>query len=174
MAAKKSDSFFVRAQNTLGTSFDEASIDIGFAVDALGESVLRIHNVQVQFLDSDNTLNPIEPNAQQTASANWQITTQSQSSLVAASDKSVIATGSLYSAGSDVATLDNAKMLSHDIDVNPQDWTNGYLVGVESLFFGGVRNGNWASGNMICSIVMECTTEKLSKAAAIALSLSQQ
>ena len=42
----KSDSFFIRASvdGTLG-AFEQTTIDLGAYVDALGKSVLRIHNI---------------------------------------------------------------------------------------------------------------------------------
>jgi hypothetical protein len=49
----KSDSFFIRASLLVGNlgSFKQDSIDLGAYVDALGKSVLRIHNVAVTFSD---------------------------------------------------------------------------------------------------------------------------
>jgi len=42
----RSDSFFIRATvETDGTTFAQASIDLGSFVDALGKTVLRIHNI---------------------------------------------------------------------------------------------------------------------------------
>ena len=53
----KSDSFFIRAQvnakNDL--SFNQVSVDLGAYVDALGKSVLRIHNIAVQVTDATGT-----------------------------------------------------------------------------------------------------------------------
>jgi len=45
----KSDSFFIRGLTTApGGSYVENAIDIGHVVDALGKTVMRIHNVQAQ------------------------------------------------------------------------------------------------------------------------------
>ena len=43
----KSDSFFIRAQVNANNdlSFNQVGIDLGAYVDALGKSVLRIHNI---------------------------------------------------------------------------------------------------------------------------------
>jgi len=55
----KSDSFFIRASVTgNGTTYAETSIDLGAFVDALGKSVLRIHNVQARIIDADNLSTP--------------------------------------------------------------------------------------------------------------------
>ena len=59
-------------------------------------------------------------------------------------------------------------------DIAPQDWKNGYLVGVDSMFLGIDGNGTATSGNIIVSIVMECTLETATQASATALALSQQ
>jgi hypothetical protein len=57
-------------------------------------------------------------------------------------------------------------------DVLPQRWTNGFIVGVDSLFLG--INTRGMNADVRCDIVMECTVEKLSQNAAVALALSQQ
>eukprot|EP01045_Picozoa_sp_COSAG04_P033581 COSAG04_NODE_7006_length_1211_cov_1.136691_4_plen_60_part_01 len=50
----RSDSFFIRAtlnaDNT--NTYQQTGIDLGAYVDALGKSVLRIHNIAVAFSDS--------------------------------------------------------------------------------------------------------------------------
>ena len=171
MAAKKSDSFFIRAQNTVTGAFVESTIDLGSFVDALGQSVLRIHNIQVQWADVDPLLN-LEPAQDNTAFAIWQLTTQTQATMVTAFDKAVVSSGSLYMGGSD--TTDSAFFMNESADVNLSEWRNGYLIATESLYLGTFRNGDWASGDMTCTLVLECTVEKLSKEAALALALSQQ
>ena len=46
----KSDSFFIRASTSFnGTTYAQSSVDLGAYVDALGKSVLRIHNISVQW-----------------------------------------------------------------------------------------------------------------------------
>ena len=48
----RTDSFFIRATApTDGTNFAQTAIDLGSYVDALGKSVLRIHNISVQYGD---------------------------------------------------------------------------------------------------------------------------
>ena len=64
-------------------------------------------------------------------------------------------------------------LASHALDNAPQAWTNGYLIGVETMYFGGSASDGWI-GDVYCSIVMECTSESLTQAAAMALALSQQ
>ena len=171
MAVKKSDSFFIRAQNTVTGAFVESTIDLGSFVDALGQSVLRIHNIQVQFLDTTPT-NNLEPTRDTTAFAIWQLTTQTQTANITAFDKAVVSSGSLYMGGAD--NSDSSVYAADSVDINLSEWRNGYLIATESLYLGTFRNGNWNSGDMTCSIMLECTVEKLSKEAALALALSQQ
>jgi len=165
----KTDSFFVRAQTDFnGTTFAQTSIDLGAYVDALGKSVLRIHNVSVQWGSPTNTIT-ITPNAEERNS--FQLTTQSQNSMVDIVDKSVIASGSLSaSAGANGEML----TLTDALDVAPQHWTQGYLVGVEQIYLGVDSTSAVNLALASCNIVLECTVETLSSAAAMALALSQQ
>ena len=60
------------------------------------------------------------------------------------------------------------------LDIAPQQWTNGYLVGVDSMFLGVDGSGTAVSGNVDIAIVLECTLESATQASATALALSQQ
>lgn len=170
---KATDSFFLRFGSVAtNAGFTQIAVDLGAFVDALGQSVLRIHNCSVQFTDETGINNAFAAGAGQTAHTMWQITTQSQDALIRQSDKSVVACGSLVGAGYSGAA--GLAMLSESANLNPMEFTNGYLVAVEQLYFGTEQNGNWSSGPMYVDIVLECTVEKLSKEAALALALSQQ
>jgi hypothetical protein len=166
----KSDSFFIRAKVlSAGGSYTENSIDLGAYVDALGKSVLRIHNIAVQ--TSTGTMGgdwAIPANTQTNLS--YQLTTQTQTALVDATDKSVIATGRLDIANN--AGTTGYTFLSHDSDILPQTWNNGYLVAVEQIYLAADADPQLANGEVV--IVMECTVETLSQNAAMALALSQQ
>jgi hypothetical protein len=78
----KTDSFFIRASvDTNTTTFAQASVDLGAYVDALGKSVLRIHNIATQYGD------PVDAPTVSANSTNviaFQLTTQSQSAMVGA------------------------------------------------------------------------------------------
>jgi len=173
MAARRTDSFFIRRSVALpnDANFYENTVDLGAFVDALGESVLRIHNIAVQFTDSTGRGLQILA-ASDSAAAQFQLTTQAQGDMVKANDKSVIATGIVYGQNAFTASSE-FPLLSHDMDVLPQLWTAGYLVAVESIYLGGSASAGWTE-DVYCSIVMECTSEKMSKAAGLALALSQQ
>ena len=168
----KSDSFFIRAKvsGLTGGAFDQTSIDLGAYVDALGKSVLRIHRVSTQYVFG-NFLAPTCAVANTEAVANWQLTTQSQNALVDATDKSVISTGNFQSVNA-TAVANHYSFSTQDVDINPEDWTNGYLVGVEQIYLGGEA----ANFEQPCDVivVLECTVETLSSSAAMALALSQQ
>ena len=163
----KSDSFFIRAKvDWNGTTYAQNNIDLGAYVDALGKSVLRIHRCEVVW---DSPLDVPAVTATQNHLANFQLTTQSQSALVEATDKSVISSGTLYmSAGGGGETV----TMSERMNIGPQAWTNGYLVGVEQIYVGVDQTMTICSGEF--SVVLECTVETLSSAAAMALALSQQ
>ena len=157
MAKKMSDSFFIRksllTDNT--GSFVQTEIDLGSYVDALGMAVLRIHNIAVAWTDSSGNA------AQVLASSD------------SAADRSVVSSGIVDAQNS--FGSDEFPLVSHDMDNLPQLWTNGYLIATETLYLGGEASSGWvAAEDLTCSIIMECTVEKMSKEAALALALSQQ
>lgn len=170
----KSDSFFIRKTVDINNNntFQQGAIDLGAYVDALGKSVLRIHNVQVTY--SDNTGRSSEINAGDVGVAQFQLTTQSQTDIVRDDDKSVITSGRIH-----MANLVNppAQGLATEVSdangLNLHEWTNGYLVGVETIYLGGSASTGFM-GDVYCTIVAECTVETLSSSAAMALALSQQ
>ena len=100
----RSDSFFIRATLDCGNSnvFQQESIDLGAYVDALGKSVLRIHNIAVQVTNATGTTVRMVNGAGNGVAANgkaqFQLTTQTQGQMITGLDKSVIATGQLTAA----------------------------------------------------------------------------
>ena len=164
----KSDSFFIRAEVAdNGTTFNETSIDLGAYVDALGKSVLRIHNVAHRWTTANN--NAPFPGAATVAAAQWQLTTQSQSQIVGMTDKSLISSGHLDAQANGASEL---VLLTDEVDVSPQKWTNGYLVAVEQIYLGFDQSvATFCDG---AELILECTVETMTSAAAMALALSQQ
>lgn len=164
----KTDSFFIRTTKDLGNTntYHEKSIDLGAFVDALGKSVLRIHNIDVAFTDNTGRSNVVSA----PCAAQFQLLTQSQTDIVLPSDKSVVASGrvNVDGTGSSLPTW-----TGNNLDIGPQHWTNGYLVGVETMYLGGAASTGF-DGDVYCTVVMECTVETLSEKAAMALALSQQ
>ena len=170
--AKKSDTFFIRAKTTTNDgTFAYSEIDLGAFVDALGQSVLRIHSVAVQFLGNGTDF----AWAGQAATANagetvgWNLTTQIKDNLVDFTDKSLIASGYITAAGDGTKCV----MIDEVEDVNPSSWRGGYLVATESIYLG-VDSVSAINPECDINLMLECTVEKLTKEAALALALSQQ
>jgi hypothetical protein len=168
----KSDSFFIRASVNCGqaASFNQEEIDLGAYVDALGKSVLRIHNIAISFTDSTGT-SP-EMDASSAAAAQFQLTTQSQSDTVLQDNKSVIASG-LVNSRRAITGTGVASSTSESFDNLPQLWTNGYLVAVDAIYLGGEASAGF-NEDVYCSATLECTVETMNQASAMALALSQQ
>ena len=174
----RSDSFFIRAQVNANNdlSFNQIAVDLGAYVDALGKSVLRIHNIAVQVTDDTATTVRMAAGGASgegiNGKAQFQLTTQTQTSMVSGLDKSVIATGQLTA-----VNLDNAvsfpSIVSESFDNLPQMWTNGYLVAVDTIYLGGSASAGFDE-DVYFTLVMECTVETMTQAAAMALALSQQ
>ena len=163
----KTDSFYIRSTATYNsTTFVQEAIDLGAFVDALGKSVLRIHNISVQYGTPPSI---VVPTANSDNTNSFQLTTQSQTGMVTLNDKSVVASGSLSFAG---GPNTECLYLSESLDAAPQHWTQGYLVAVEQLYLG--IDASSDDGPDIVSICLECTVETLSEKAAMALALSQQ
>ena len=168
----RSDSFFIRAQVNAGdtNAFAQVAIDLGAYVDALGKSVLRIHNIAPQFTDSTGTSATLDADA--TAAAQFQLTTQTQTSMITGLDKSMIASG-MINAVNQEAAAGIASVVSESFDNAPQLWTNGYLIAVDTIYLGGQASTGFAE-DVFVTLVMECTVETMTQAAAMALALSQQ
>ena len=177
----KSDSFFIRSIVTSdGTTYTESEIDLGSFVN-LGVSkstLLRIHNISVQITDFDSVEDSIS--GASAIKIAHQLTTQKQTALVTANNKSLVCSGSMQTYVTQVApdgsvVADFATgFATHDFDVAPQQFTKGYLVGVDSLFLAVNQNAVLASGNVKVAYVMECTLEPATQANSVALALSQQ
>ena len=166
----RTDSFFIRTSATvpdpsLGPGFNQVAVDLGAYVDALGKSVLRIHNVQVQYGNAGENI-ASQPGAQ--SEVNFQLTTQSQTALVDLSNRSVVASGCLRIMFDAAGIL---TVVNESMDAGPQDFTDGYLIAVEQMYLG-VAQGVQLLSNV--SLVLECTVETMTQAAAMALALSQQ
>ena len=177
----KSDSFFIRqtldCANLAGPAgFEQVEIDLGAYVSALGKSVLRIHNIAVAVTDNAGRSPDIAAGGSggeaKNAAVNFQLTTQTQTNIVVASNKSVVASGLLNACNLD-ATAGVASVVSESFDNLPQLWTNGYLIATESMYLGGSASTHWTD-DIYVSVTLECTVETMSQASAMALSLSQQ
>jgi len=150
----------------------QTTIDLGAYVDALGKSVLRIHNIEYEWAQKDGSAPTMAANT--ASEAIWQLTTQSQTAIVPLSNKSVIGKGQLWARNSDSAV--NSPTQNYQDSHAPQHFTDGYLVAVEQIYLGGFGGADWTNTTdmLACNMVLECTVETLSQSAAMALSLSQQ
>lgn len=182
MARAKTDSFFIRQElDITGTAaWVNAEVPLGSFVDALGETVLRIHEVRVKY-QTTNSNGPPSPVMTNPGSGyiSYALTTQPYDSndTPTLDNRSIISSGSLvYFVGNGgvSATGNNYVSINDVTDVSPEDWgDDGYLVGVDAIYLNGLQDPEMGTGNTI-SIVMRCTSEKLTKGAAMSLALSQQ
>ena len=172
---KKEDSFFIRhTVTTNGTTFTQEAIDLGAFVDALGMSILKVHNVSVQYQNQSNTVLPIMPATQSTSKISWQLTTQSQSAIINLGERTVFGSGHL-TVGNTASTSYAPTIVYETEDVNAQDWMNGYAIAVDQVDLG-VDNSATLLSSQECdvTVLLECTVERLNKESALALALSQQ
>jgi hypothetical protein len=153
-------------------------MDLGAFVDALGKSVLRVLAVEVIWSDYKGTSLLVDD--QEVAAAQYQLTTQTQTAIVRADNKSLIASGHIIAGASPIfvgfAGAHYPANNTQIMDIGPQRWTNGYLVGVDSIYLGGTASTlGWDDNEYpYCTVILECVSETLSQSAAMALALSQQ
>jgi hypothetical protein len=170
----KSDSFFIRAkvqQAAASNDFVQSEIDLGSYVN-LGVSkstLLRIHNISTQIVDESAKMSGPYKSGN-VLNIGYQLTTQSHTALVDLTDKSVVASGrySVMVGAADEFFEADTK------DVMPQDWTKGYLIGVDSLFLSMDADQNSDVGAYDLCICLECTLENATQSNSVALALSQQ
>jgi len=175
MAMAKSDHFFIRAQvDNSVNNYEETVIDLGAFVDALGKSILRIHSISVHYNSTANPGNGLTLLANNNNCLTWQLSTQPQTDVSSFADKSIIAMGQTNFASQVVAGLTNVAEVGDRVD---QRWSDGYLVAVEQIYLGfeGGSQAGWSVvGDPNCTIIMDCTVEKMTETAAMSLALSQQ
>jgi len=119
-------------------------------------------------VDTDNLSTPSKDNTNYFAG--FQLLTQTQTGLVGFTERALIAAGTLTVGEANGAI----SAMTETNDLMPQDFTNGYLVAVDTVFLGVDQNIASDLGEIKAEIIMECTVETLSQSAAMALALSQQ
>jgi hypothetical protein len=167
------NSFFIRALVTPGNSgtYVESEIDLGSYTN-LGSSkpeVLRIHNIRAAMTNNGGEVPEMTTNTADVSS--WQLCTQTQSGLVLMTDDAFVAGGRGAFRNPDGS--DNAPTQVMEEQVLPQDFTAGYVVAVPSLFLGATAGTDFTEA-VNYSVILECTTEPMSKANAVSLAISQQ
>ena len=171
------DPFLIRHDITFsnaGQTVNQNSLDLGSYTN-LGSSkpeILRIHRMDFLVTAADGELPDIAADA--TATVQWQMTTQDNgtTALVLASDDSYVAGAALSYRNTDGA---GARQPSQGIEQNvlPQDFIGGYAIAVPSLFFTGFVDADFEE-DVVVSVVLQCTTESMSKSSAVSLAISQQ
>ena len=174
----KSESFFIRATVTPDDSatFVQTSIDLSPYVNALGKSILKIKAIEGEWCQAtDGAIPNGAPfmDAETSAEAVWQLTTQNNNTLVSLDDRTTIAKGMLWAHNQDNASAVPAQV--YNDSHLPQHYSDGFLVAVEEIYLGAYAGSNWAaSSNLTFNIVLECEVMTLTQSAAMALALSQQ
>ena len=173
MAKKNEMTFLIRSQvvtDGAGT-YADVEIDLGSYTN-LGSSkpeVLRIHKLHYFVTDANGQYPSMTGDTG--GSLSWQLCTQQQTALVQPTNDSFVAGGVGGYRNADTGTFPPNQ--STEATVVPQDYVNGYLVAVPSLFLAGLSTTNWAEAVNI-SIIMECSTEPMDKNDAVSLAISQQ
>ncbi len=168
------NTFLIRAQVLLSNAsdtFNQSEVDLGSYTN-LGSSkpeVLRIHSAHWYLQDSGGAIPDMGAN--KAGEVTWQITTTSQSATILANDDSWLMGGHAGVRNSDGST--NPPSDAWDSSLMPQDFVAGQVVAVPSLFLGGFI-GDEFTQDAYLTVILECTTEAMSKANAVALAISQQ
>ena len=167
------ESFFLRQTlEQTGSGFVQEEIDLGAFVNLATKSgtVLRILNVELQITDRDNPMSgPYLTSGN--LNIGWDLTTVKQTALVKLSDRSVICSGR-YEVTADASA--QIQFAQDTRDSMPQHWTNGFLVGVDTIYFSSQADDASTGGTYDISIVMECVSESVNASTSRALALSQQ
>ena len=169
----KTETFFLRGSVTIPNAgtYTTAEIDLGSFVNVgiKSSTLLRIHDIQVQVANTSGFVPRLPGNTAECMA--YQLTTQAQTAMVTLDDKSVVASGIHSMRNPDSAQ--NSPSQSLITDLLPQDFSEGYLVAVDSLFLAGTAGADF-DDDLIVSICMEVSMEKATKAGASSLALSQQ
>ena len=154
-----------------GEVYAQTEVDLGSYTN-LGSSkpeVLRIHTAHWYIQNQSGTMPSMGGN--KAGEIAWQLTTTSQSGIVQVTEDSFLMGGQAGVRNGDSATNPPSDAFSDSI--LPQDLTAGVLVAVPSIFLGGLVGSEFTE-NCNIGLVLECTTEPMSKANAVALAISQQ
>jgi hypothetical protein len=169
------NTFLIRAAiegNATTGGYQQSEIDLGSYTN-LGSSkpeVLRIHKIHFLMRNDSNQDFPSMA-GNDVGSLFWQICTQSQTDLVGLTDDSYVSGGGGSFRNPD--SNGNPPTQAVESFVLPQDFVGGFVVAVPSLFLGVTQTADWTE-NATIEVILECTTEAMSKANAVSLAISQQ
>ncbi|AXH79560.1 MAG: hypothetical protein [Circular genetic element sp.] len=169
MAVK--NTFFIRANVEVSNAFNQSEIDLGAFVDALGNTVLRIHRVDVSIRDAALPESTIIVAASGTGQITWQLSTQSNTAMVTADQRDIISLGCLNFSNVD-PVVQRPTWMNSDADLLPQEFESGYLIATEQIYLAGYASALSTPASL--TVVLECSVETLTKGGAMALALSQQ
>ena len=163
----------IRARVNAGhaDSYAQVEIDLGSYTN-LGSSkpeVLRIHSAHWYIQDSSGTMPSM--NANTAGELAWQLTTTSETGIIDVTFDQFVMGGQAGLRNPDGSTNPPTQAFSDAI--LPQDYTAGAVIAVPSLFLGAFA-GQEFSEDVLVGLLLECTTEPMSKANAVALAISQQ
>ena len=167
------NTFLIRASVNAGKAgtFAQTEIDLGSYTN-LGSSkpeVLRIHNIHTILSNSAGEIPKMTNDV--AGNAAWQLTTQSQSALVLMTDDSFVAGGTGAFRNPDSAEEPPSQVLVETLLA--QDLEAGSVIAVPTLYLGGYAGSEWTQ-DVFFSVMLECSTEAMSKANAVSLAISQQ
>jgi hypothetical protein len=168
------NTFLIRANVTLshsGAAFGQTEIDLGSYTN-LGSTkpeVLRIHSAHWYIQDSDGMMPDLGAN--KAGIVSWQLATTTQTALMQITDDAFLMGGQAGVRNGDSAQ--NPPSTGFTDSLLPQDLTAGQVVAVPSIFLGG-KVGSEFVEDVNIGLILECTTEAMTKANAVALAISQQ
>jgi len=182
----KGETFFIRAQvitDITTQDRQETEIDLGAYVNlGLKQSTLmRVHGVQIQLCDSQGLPPLMDVSAgggvSKSAYCSAAITTKR---YINTADPDAMPQlnddATMYSSSFIMTNMNTDKdqgIVSHDLDIAPQHLSQGYLVGVDSLFLYGAADNAWDEAPYL-NVLIECSLESATQSNAVALALSQQ
>ena len=147
--------------DTVGTTYQETSIDISSFVNALQGEVLRIKQVWFEWTsDNGGAILGADVGANQGASGNAQLMTESNTTIQPFTNNAMIAKNNLYVHANATSDID---FIAQDSGLNPYDFEDGYIVPTDAIFLAVNQSADSFASNIRVSVLMECEIVRLSK-----------
>ena len=157
------DTFFLRKTiDTFSTNFVTGDIDISAYTDPARGRVLVVDRAFVTYMsDGNGPIRAADVGTDVMRTVGIQVTSESQTSLVDASDNSLMLQGSLYCTTDNVSGSNNIIMYEEVTAMNPFETTSGYIVPTDKIQCALDVSTAWAA-EISVGFVFEVHTEKLS------------
>ena len=157
------DTFFLRKTiDTYSTNFVTGDIDISAYTDPARGRVLVVDRAFVTYMsDGNGPIRAADVGTDVMRTVGIQVTSESQTSLVDASDNSLMLQGSLYCTTDNVSGSNNIIMYEEVTAMNPFETTSGYIVPTDKIQCALDVSTAWAA-EISVGFVFEVHTEKLS------------